>query len=307
MRGYWQFPVLAAVLYGSQSLVNSSPVAVNSPATHPNADAPKLIGPSADYETLVAKGKKADGDLLEAIEDKHKDVELKPLDDHYYEERQPKQGSDFKNAGDLVDDFKEIGLDYKKTKYSSEGVYTHKGYLKKVLVTGDYYDQNGVIVGDEMFCENDDNDQDKKMKSSDIVFLIWKKFAGHLEKDGSVKHGMTDDIKKLMNFIGRNILRTSTVETIFKAHDNTKQPKDQVGHFKRDSKDAELEAFYALLGTESLSSYVDMLKDHHDALGNKRIVEIITYPRNYNDEKNKSGRKQISMVAKFEVYKGKDK
>ena len=114
---------------------------------------------------------------------------------------------------------------------------------------------------------------------------------------------MTDDVNKLMNFIGRNILSRSTAETITTAHEKTKQAKDKVGHFKRDSKDEELEAFHALLGTDSLSSYNYMLKDHHEALGDKRIVEIFTYPRTYDSEKNKNGRKKISMVAKFEVYK----
>lgn len=207
-------------------------------------------------------------------------------------------------AEDLVDDFKEIGLDYEKDKYSSERVFSKEGPVDKgVVVAGKYYDQNGVIVGEDRFSENDKNPKDKKMKSSDIVFLIWEKFAGHRNKNGSLKRGMTDNVDKLVNFIGRNILSKSTVETMITAQEKTKQPKGKVGYLKRDSKDEELEAFLALLGTDSLSSYNYILKDHHEALGNKRIVENFTYPRTYDSEKNKDGRKKISMVAKFEVYK----
>ena len=76
-------PLLAAVLYGSQTLVNSSPVPTDSLATRD--DGPSLIGPSKDYKTLVEKGKKVDDELLKAIEDKDKDVELQPLSDNYEE------------------------------------------------------------------------------------------------------------------------------------------------------------------------------------------------------------------------------
>ncbi|KAI9715894.1 MAG: hypothetical protein M1812_005714 [Candelaria pacifica] len=306
MRGYWKVPLLAAVLYGSQSLVNSSPVPADSLATSALAirdDGPPLIGPSKDYKGLAKKGKEVDDELLKAIKDKVKDVVLKPLEDNY-EERDPEVSKIITGAEDLVDDFKEIGLDYEKAKYSSVRVFSKEGPVNKgVVVAGKYYDQNGVIVGEDRFSANDKNAKDKKMKSSDIVFLIWKMFAGHRNKNGSLKRGMTDDVDKLMDFIGRNILSRSTVETMVKAQENTKQPKDHVGHFKRDSKDAELEAFYALLGTDSLSSYNYMLKDHHEALGNKRIKEIFTYPRTYDSAKNPKGRKKISMVAKFEVYK----
>lgn len=74
MRGYWKLPLLAAVLYGSQPLVNSSPVAADSLATTALAirtDGPALIGPSKDYKKLAEKGKKVDDELLKAIKDKH--------------------------------------------------------------------------------------------------------------------------------------------------------------------------------------------------------------------------------------------
>lgn len=101
-----------------------------------------------------------------------KDVELKPLNDSY-EERDPEVGKIITGAEDLVDDFKEIGLDYEKDKYSSERVFSKEGPVDKgVVVAGKYYDQNGVIVGEDRFSENDKNPKDKKMKSSDIVFLI---------------------------------------------------------------------------------------------------------------------------------------
>jgi len=306
MRGYWKLPLLAAVLYGSQSLVNSSPVPADSLATTALAirdDGPSLIGPSKDYTDLAKKGEEVDGKLLKAIKDKDKDVELKPLKDNY-EERDPKVGQVIGSAEDLVDPFKEIRLDYEKEKCSSESIYIKEGPVDKgVVVAGKYYDEKGVIVGEDRFSENDKNPKEKKMKSSDIVFLIWKKFAGHRNKNGSSRYGMRDQVNELMNFVGRNILSRSTVETMITAQEKTKQPKDQLGHFNRDSKDPEREAFYALLGTDSLSSYNYMLKDHHEALGDKRIAEIFTYPRTYDSAKNPNGRKKISMVAKFEVYK----
>ncbi len=306
MRGYWKLPLLATLLYGSQSAVNSSPVPVDSLATTALAirdNGPSLIGPSKDYTDLAKKGEEVDKKLLKAIKDKDKDVELKLLKDNYVEQ-DPESGKVIQNAEDLVDGFNEIGLDYKTEKYSSERVYSREGPVEKgVVVAGIYYDQNGIIVGEERFSANDKNPKDKKMKSSDIVFLVWKKFAGHRNKNGSRRYGMTDDVDKLMNFIGRNILSRSTIETMITAQDKTKQPKDKVGHFKRASKEEELEAFHALLGTDSLSSYNYMLKDHHKALGDKRIAEIFTYPRTYDSEKNKNGRQKISMVAKFEVYK----
>ena len=119
---------------------------------------------------------------------------------------------------------------------------------------------------------------------------------------GRLKSGMTDDVNKLENFVGRDIQSRSTVETMETAHKNSKQALDKPGVFKRDSKDEERGAFDALLGTDSLSSINYMLKDHHQALVNKRVKEIHTYLRTFNPEM-REGRQKVAMAVKFEEYR----
>ena len=265
---------------------------------------PALLGESKDFGQLQTKGRRVDDELHTAIKDNTPDVPTDKLSESYVEGNRDQNLvlSDSKDK-DLEEPLREIGMDF-KAKYSSNSIFSAGAPPSQgVVAEGKFFDQDKTIVGENRFAANDINPPDKKMRPSDIVFAQWKSFATHrnsITKD--LKKGMTDDVDKLENFVGRNIQSKSAVETLYTAHKNTNQPPDKPGVFKRDSQGAEKDAFNALLGTDSLSSINYMLKDHHQALGNKRVSEIHTYLRTYNLQ-TEEGRQKIAIAAKFEEYK----
>ena len=263
---------------------------------------PDLIGESKDFNTLQQKGRKLDEELHTAIKENRPDVKTSKLKDNY-EERDVQSGLVLSDAKDLQEPFKDIGLDMGK-KYSTSSIYSNEGPLNKgVVAEGKFFDQDKTIVGERRFATNDKNPDDKKLKSSDIVFLQWERFASHINtRTGKLKVGMKDEVNQLENFVGRNILSRSTVETIETAHKRTNQPLDKKGVFKRGGEGAQKDSFEALLYTDFVASLVHMLKDHHRALGNKRIAEFITYPRTY-DPKTQQGQQKIAMTLRFETWK----
>ena len=264
---------------------------------------PSLIGESKDFGQLQVKGRRVDDELHTAVKENTPDVPTAKLSQNY-EERDVRYGSrlDTMMDTDLEDPLKEVGVDFSNAKCSTERVYSEKSPTGKdsdkgIVAEGKFFDQDKTIVGERRFSDNDINDPDKKIKSSDIVFAQWEKFASHTQY-----RGMSDEVNKLENFVGRDIQSKSTVETMYTAHRNTNQPPDKPGVFKRDSQGAEKDAFNALLGTDSLSSINYMLKDHHQALANKRVSEIHTYLRTYNLQ-TQEGRQKMAIAAKFEEYK----
>ena len=183
---------------------------------------PPLIGDSKDFSQLQVKGRKVDDELHTAIKENTPDVQMAKLTDNY-EERNVYQGLVLSNAKDLEEPFREIEVDLANAKYSSDSVFSKEGPVSKgVVAEGKFFDQDKTIIGENRFSGNDKNPKDKKMKSSDIVFAQWERFASHkIQNTGRLKGGMTDDVNKLENFIGRNILSKSTVENMNIAHKNT--------------------------------------------------------------------------------------
>lgn len=261
-----------------------------------------LIGESKDFNTLPPKGRKLDGEVHTAIRENKPDVVTPKLTDNY-EVRDEQSGKVLDDAKDLEEPFKDIGIDITKAKYSTARIYTKGDQTNKgMVVEGRFFDQDKTIVGQNRFAVNDFNPVDKKMKSSNIVFLLWEKFASHKNANGNLKVGMRDEVNQLENFVGRNILSRSTVETIETAHKKTNQPLDKKGVFKRGGEGAQKECFEALLYTDFVASIQHMLREHHGALGDKRIAEIITYPRTYNPI-TQQGEQKIGMTLRFETWK----
>ena len=169
-----------------------------------------------------------------------------------------------------------------------------------VVAGGKFFDQDGVIIGEDRFSANDKNPKDSRTRPSDITFQQYESFASHTGVSGKLMRGYTNDVSKLRAFVGRNIQSKSTVETTFAAHYKTGQPMDKEGVFKRDSQGAEKDAYDAFLGTDFISSLIYMLSDHHVALGNKQIPAIHTYPRTFTPS-NTGGRQKLDIVVLFEA------
>ena len=264
---------------------------------------PDLVGESKDYGKLGEKGRMVDDQVHTAIKDGKEDKAIAQLSDHY-EERDVEQGKVLTDAKDLEEPFAQIGVDLKTAKYSSSRVFSQEGPVDRgVVADGEMYDRDGVIVGENRFAQNDLNADANKMRPGDILFRQWERFASHINRlNNKLKPGMTNDVGKLQYFVGRNIRSRSTVETMQTAHQKTNQPLDKPGVFRRESSGAEKEAFDALQGTDFLSSLNYMLKDHHNALGNKRVKEIHTYPRTY-DPNTQQGRQKIAIAIIFEEWK----
>lgn len=264
-----------------------------------------MIGESKDYGTLVTKGGKVDDETHTAIKNNDKDQKLPPLTDHYAEDKSTGQTLHSEEDKDLLDPLAKAGIsDTTKVKYSSSIVKSKDAPRDAGLVAkGKFYDQDGIIIGEERFASNDINKGGDVMRPSDILWSQYSAFASHYSpRTKQIQRGMTDDVNKLKAFVGRDIQSRSAVETINTAHTKTNQDVKQPGVFRRsDTSDGGKEAFKALLGTDSLSSVNYMLKDHHDAVGNKVITEIHTYPRDFDANTNPKGRKKVAIVAKLDV------
>lgn len=259
-----------------------------------------LIGESKDFNTLPPKGRQLDDDLHKAIRANEQDVTLPKLTDNYKVEGKDRNSKDIR-ATDLAEPFQDIGLDINRAKYSQGRVYSKEQGSKGTVVGSRYFDQDRTIVAEELFAGNDKNPEGKRIRSSDIVFLQWNEFASHTMENGKLQSGMANEVNQLENFIARNIQSRSTVETIEAAHQKTNQPLLKRGTFPRGGTGAQKESFEALLGTDIVASFQYMLKDHHRALGNKRIAEVITYPRAY-DPKTQQGRQKITMTLRPEAW-----
>jgi len=265
-----------------------------------------LMGQSKDFNTLPPKGRQLDDDVHRAIRDNEPNVRLPKLTDNY-EVRGEETGLVLHNAKDLEGPFRDIGVDITKAKYTSARIYSKTGPEKKgqahsPVVGGRYFDQDRTIVAEDLFAPNDKNPQDKKMKVSNIVFVQWEKYASHKKANGEMKPRMSDDVDQLENFVARNIQSRSTVETIETAHRKTSQPLSEKGIFRRGGEGAQKESFEALLYTDIVASVQHMLRQHHGELGNKRIAEVITYPRTF-DPKTKQGEQRTTMTLRFETWR----
>lgn len=205
---------------------------------------------------------------------------------------------------DLVDPFSLLSLDMSQAKYSTSRVFskTQPDSVgdQGVVAGGKFFDQDGVIIGEDRFSANDLNPDGLRTRPSDITFQQYEKFAAHTGITGKPMRGMTNDVGKLRAFVGRNIQSRSTVETTFAAHFKTGQSMDSPGVFKRDSQGAERDAFDAFLGTDFISSITYMLSDHHVALGNKQVTEIHTFPRTYTTS-NTDRRQKLDIVVLFQA------
>lgn len=280
---------------------NTGPARIGAdpPAQGADTELP-LIGESKDYNSLKDKGVKVDNLLQTAIKNNEKDVQLPNLKDKY-DVRNEESGRRLADSDkDLEQPLKDAGIKTDQARYSTNAVYSKEAPPGQgVIAQGKFFDQDGVIIGEERFAANDINKASDKMKPSDILWSQYSGFASHLSSiTGKLRSGMTNDVGKLKVFVGRNIQSRSTVETIKTAHKNTNQETTKPGIFKRNADtQAEKDAFLALLGTDSLSSVNYMIKDHHTDAGNKQITDIYTYPRDFDKNTNPSGRQKVAIVA----------
>lgn len=262
-----------------------------------------LMGESKDFNSLPPKGRRLDDEVHRAIRDNEPDVRLPRLTDNYEVRDKVVPGEVASKAQDLVEPFQDFGVDITMARQSSATVHSggQEGHTVPVVVGGRYYDQHGTIVADKLFAPNDINPETKRMRPSDIVFLQWQEFASHRNTAGRLKHGMRDQVNELKYFVAENIQSRSTIETIVTAHRRTNQAVKEKGVFRRGGEGAQKESFEALLYTPIVASVQHMLRQHHGALGNKRIVEIVTYPRSYDPE-TRQGRQQVVMTLKLEHW-----
>ena len=274
-------------------------------SSHYGEGQPQLIGDSKNYDDLVTKGQKVDGILQDTLKTNGKDVDIPPLTDNY-EIRDPGRNLrlDAVTDKDLADPFTLLSLDMSQAKYSTSRVFSKTPPAsvgdQGVVAGGKFFDQDGVIVGEDRFSANDMNPAGSRTRPSDITFQQYESFASHTGITGRLMRGMTNDVAKLRAFVGRNIQSRSTAETTFAAHFKTGQSMDGEGVFRRSSQGAEKEAFDAFQGTDFISSLIYMLSDHHTALGNKQVSEIHTFPRTYTAE-NTGGRQKLDIVVLFQA------
>lgn len=279
---------------------NTGPARIGADSPAQGADTgPPLIGESKDYNTLKAKGAEVDDDLQTAIKKNKEDVQLPNLKDKY-DVRNEESGRRLADSDkDLEQPLKDAGIKTDQARYSTNAVYSKDAPPGQgVIAQGKFFDQDGVIIGEDRFAANDITNGDK-MKSSNILWSQYSGFASHLSGiTGKLRSGMTNDVGKLKAFVGRNIQSRSAVETIKTAHENTNQDTMKPGIFKRNADtQAEKDAFFALLGTDSLKSVNHMIKDHHTDAGNKQITKIYTYPRDFDKNTNPSGRQKVAILA----------
>jgi len=262
-----------------------------------------LMGESKDFNSLPPKGRGLDDEVHRAIRDNEPDVRLPRLTDNYEVRDKIVPGEVAIKAQDLVEPFHDFQVDISMARQSSATVNSGGLVGKKaaVVVGGRYYDQHGTIVADKLFATNDINPETKRMRLSDIVFLQWQEFASHRNTAGRLKHGMRDQVNELKYFVAENIQSRSTIETIATAHRKTNQAVNEKGVFRRGGEGAQKESFEALLYTPIVASVQHMLRQHHGALGDKRIAEITTYPRSY-DPNTRQGRQQAVMTLKLEHW-----
>ena len=205
---------------------------------------------------------------------------------------------------DLVEPFNLLSLDMTKAKYSTSRVFSKTQPAsvgdQGVVAGGKFFDQDGVIIGEDRFSANDKNPAGSRTRPSDITFQQYESFASHIGRNGKPMRGLTNDVSKLRAFVGRNIQSRSTVETAVAAHFKTGQSVDNPGVFRRDSQGAEREAFDAFLGTDFISSLTYMLSDHHQALGNKQVTEVHTFPRTATTS-DPGGRQKFDIVVLFQA------
>ena len=258
-----------------------------------------------NYDDLVKKGQKVDNILQDTLKTDGKDVDIPPLTQNY-EIRDP--GSNLRldevNDKDLAEPFQILSLDMSQAKYSTSRVFSKTQPAsvgdQSVVAGGKFFDQDGVIIGEDRFSTNDLNPAGSKTRPSDITFQQYESFASHINRNGKLMRGYTNDVSKLRAFVGRNIQSRSTVETTLAAHFKTGQAMDSPGVFRRDAQGAEREAFDAFLGTDFISSLIYMLNDHHLALGNKQVTEIHTFPRT-STAGNSGGRQKFDIVVLFQA------
>lgn len=274
-------------------------------SSHYGEGQPQLIGDSKNYDDLINKGQKVDNTLQNTLKTNGPDVEIPPLDQNY-EIRDPGRNLrlDAVTDKDLVDPFSLLSLDMSQAKYSTSRVFSKPQGAsvgdEGVVAGGKFFDQDGVIIGEDRFSANDKNPEGLRTRPSDITFQQYESFASHIGRNGKLMRGYTNDVSKLRAFVGRNIQSRSTVETSFAAHFKTGQSVDSPGVFRRDSQGAEREAFDAFLGTDFISSLNYMLSDHHVALGNKQITEIHTFPRT-STTSNTGGRQKFDIAVLFQA------
>ncbi|KAL8707254.1 MAG: hypothetical protein Q9225_007795, partial [Loekoesia sp. 1 TL-2023] len=288
----------------SQEGDNGPPRIAGDPPAQGADTGPSLMGESKDYGSLKDKGIKVDNLLQTAIKNNERDVELPKLSDKYHVTNTD-SGRTLGDADkDLDNPLTDADIKPNEAKYSTSAVFSKNAPAGQGAVSqGKFYDQDGVIVGEYRFAKKDINKDVDKMKPSDILWSQYFGLASHISSiTGRPLRGMTNDVGKLKAFVGRNIQSRSAVETIETAHKNTKQDTKKPGVFRRDADTQDgKDAFFALLGTDSLSSVNYMIKDHHTAIGNKQITEIRTYPRDFDKNTNPGGRQKVAILAKMEI------
>lgn len=263
-----------------------------------------VLGESKDYNKLAAKGVLVDNDLHEAMKSDQPDVAMAELTDNY-DYKDYESNIILSRTDDLTDAFKIIDLDPSTTRTTMLRVCSKKTSAEAPTVAeGEFYGNDGTIIGEARFKANDQNPPDKQMKPSEITFAMWKRVASNMNIRTNLQMlGTSDNTGKFRNFIGRNIQSRSTIETMISAHKNTGQTLDSPGIFKRTDTDAaKVSAFQALMGTDFMSSLNYMVKDHHVILGNIHITEIHTFPRAYNAEAQ-SGRQKAAILVIFDGFR----
>ena len=245
-----------------------------------------LTGPSEDYNRLMLKGVRLDEELSSAVINNQPDKVLPGKLSDLYDERDVQRGELIHDGDDLNEPLKEAGIDVANAEYRSNRIFSKSGRDddREVVAAGKFFTEQGTIVGEERFAAHD---VDPKMRPSDILFAQWTEFATQPHT--------------LENFVDRSVLSRSAFETIVEAHRRCGKLANQPAVFGRQSSGPERDAFDALSGTDSLGSVIDMLKYHHQELGNKRIKEIHTYPYSYDSAFNK-GRKSATILAKLEQF-----
>lgn len=289
---------------GSSGGRSDSPILVvietNSEKVNPGGSKPEdvdvplpeaVIGESKDYDQLKNRGAEVDQDVQKAISDKVPDIPRVTLEDNYKIENAEPHTFDKDSESDLVRPFDDLGIASGGAKYTYQEISSNpklKTLRLQSITEGMYFSEAGVIVGGARYAKNDVNQGEARVKSSDLIFLQWEKLAGE-----------SGNVKDLKGFIGRTIMSRSTLETMQTAQKNSKIPLNQIASFKRSDTEVNKDGFNAMLGTEFAKSINQMLKNHHNALGDKTISEVICYPPT-KDKTTGTGDDDFTVMLKFD-------
>lgn len=218
--------------------------------------------PKLSFDALYGRGTTVQRRLDEAISGKKPDVRTPSYQANGYSRDMPDKDKEVDDDSDYETAFADPQVGIDRTKPFKETSLQDERKTGDTVLRSAYSKDQGTVIA--LDSRGQDNDKSaNKLRWSELVFQQWEEIAGEKTKD--------------LKYIVRHLITNpDTRAMIAKAH--AENGFGGRGEFKSDPNNkAQNDAFYSLLGTDHGRPVVHMLADHHQALEDKRVVQILTW------------------------------